>query len=123
MYQGIGAHAGDPSELAAITEAVAGKENLAEDVCALAAKAIELAALLPRVRAKQAQRDAAAADGAAAANPRRAPTAALTSLSASFSACAGAQDRKTRPPVIDFVAPSCGMQSAVVITHLLGVLV
>lgn len=65
-------HAGDTSQLAAITEAVAGKENLAEDARALAEKAIQLAALLPRVRAKQAQRDAAAADSAAAANPKRA---------------------------------------------------
>ncbi|EIE26869.1 hypothetical protein COCSUDRAFT_59376 [Coccomyxa subellipsoidea C-169] len=63
---------GDPSQLAAITEAVAGKENLAEDARALAEKAVQLAALLPRVRAKQAQRDAAAADSAAAANSKQA---------------------------------------------------
>ncbi|KAK9917003.1 hypothetical protein WJX75_009861 [Coccomyxa subellipsoidea] len=63
---------GDTSQLAAITEAVAGKENLAEDARALAEKAIQLAALLPRVRAKQAQRDAAVADSAAAANPKHA---------------------------------------------------
>ncbi len=67
--------AGDPSQLAAITEAVAGKENLAEDARALAEKAVQLAALLPRVRAKQAQRDAAASDSAAAANSKRAAPA------------------------------------------------
>lgn len=65
--------AGDTSDLAAVTEAAAGKENLAEDAHALATAAVQLAALLPRVRAKQAQRDAAAADAMSIANPKRAP--------------------------------------------------
>ncbi|CAL8467265.1 g6801 [Coccomyxa elongata] len=63
---------GDTSDLAAVTEAAAGKENLAEDAHALAAAAVQLAALLPRIRAKQAQRDAAAADATSIADPKQA---------------------------------------------------